>query len=84
MREAALFALGHVELSIRHDLVGRNGRRAGDIEGLYVQSETRGHGIVLAPLRAAERWARQQACVAFASDRDDRLTVFRGFQAGED
>lgn len=72
-------AVGHVELSIRDDIDGLRGQRTGYIEGLYVDDAHRHHGVALSLLRAAEQWARDQGCAAFASDRDDRVVIHRRF-----
>ena len=71
--------VGFVELSIRTDLAGFEGKRVGYVEGLYVLPEGRGCGIVRRLLRASRSWARQQKCDAFASDRADRIIVDRSF-----
>lgn len=67
--------VGHVELSIREDIPSLQGVRTGYIEGLYVDAPHRGAGVTLQLLRAAQQWAREQGCEAFASDRDDRVIV---------
>ena len=72
-------AVGHVELSIRDDIDGLPGQRTGYIEGLYVDDAHRHHGVALLLLRAAEQWARDRGCAAFASDRDDRVVIHRRF-----
>jgi GNAT superfamily N-acetyltransferase len=51
--------VGFVELSIRTDVVGLEG-----VEGLYVVTEMRGHGIARKLLQASRSWAHQQECVA--------------------
>lgn len=72
-------AVGHVELSIRDDIDGLRGQRTVYVEGLYVDDAHRHHGVALLLLRAAEQWARDQGCAAFASDRDDRVVIHRRF-----
>ena len=74
-RDEAGTAAAHVELSIRHDLAGLEGISTGYIEGLYVEPEHRGTGLVQRLLRESERWAQAEGCRAFASDRSDRVIV---------
>lgn len=73
-------AAGHVELSIRNDIAGLEGLRTGYIEGLYIDAAHRHRALALALLRASEDWAQQQGCLAFASDRDDRVIVHRRYK----
>lgn len=75
-------AVAHVELSIRDDVDGLRGQRTAYIEGLYVDEAHRHRGVALLLLRAAEQWARDQGCAAFASDRDDRVIIDRRYAAG--
>jgi len=63
------------ELSLRQDIPGLEGQLTGYIEGLYVVPEFRWHGIARALLVASRDWAREQRCVALASDRADRLVI---------
>jgi aminoglycoside 6'-N-acetyltransferase I len=72
--------VGFVELSIRTDVPGLLGRRAGYVEGLYVSPEFRHCGVVRKLLQASRAWARQQECEAFASDRAGRIIIDRSFQ----
>ncbi|HBO2972721.1 TPA: GNAT family N-acetyltransferase [Pseudomonas aeruginosa] len=72
-------AVAHIELSIRKDIVGLEGVRTGYIEGLFVDEFHRSSGIALQLLRASERWALNQGCHAFASDREDRVIVHKRF-----
>jgi aminoglycoside 6'-N-acetyltransferase I len=67
------------ELSIRDDLPGLEGKRTGYVEGLYVLPEIRQTGVARKLLRASRSWAREQSCVAFASDRADRIVVDESF-----
>lgn len=76
---AAGLVVGLLELSIRFDVAGLQGKQAGYIEGLYVSPEARGHGVARRLIQAARRWARQQGCTAFASDRAERVVIDRGF-----
>jgi aminoglycoside 6'-N-acetyltransferase I len=71
--------VGFAELSIRDDIPDLQGRRTGYVEGLYVLPELRHCGIAEKLLRASRAWAREQKCVAFASDRADRIIVDRTF-----
>lgn len=73
-------AAGHVELSIREDIEGLEGVKTGYIEGLYVEAPHRACSLALQLLRASEKWAADQGCAAFASDRDDRVIVHRRFR----
>jgi aminoglycoside 6'-N-acetyltransferase I len=67
------------ELSIRTDLPGYEGKRVGYVEGLYVLPELRGQGIARKLLRESRTWAREQECVAFASDRSERIIIDKDF-----
>lgn len=67
--------IAHIELSLRYDVKGLAGLRTGYVEGLYVEARNRASGIALKLLRAAESWAKDQGCLAFASDRKDRVIV---------
>ncbi|HFD3926223.1 TPA: aminoglycoside 6'-N-acetyltransferase AAC(6')-30 [Pseudomonas aeruginosa] len=69
-------AIAHIELSLRYDIDGLTGIKTGYIEGLFVEERHRATGVVLKLLRAAEFWARDQGCLAFASDRDDRVIIY--------
>ena len=63
------------ELSIREDLSGYTGQKVGYVEGLYLEPESRGGSIAVRLLRAARNWAHENQCVAFASDRAERIIV---------
>jgi len=67
--------LGFVELSIRLDVEGLEGKRTGYVEGLYVRPEFRQRGVARTLLLESRGWARQQACTAFASDRTGRIVI---------
>nr|EKW2929444.1 aminoglycoside 6'-N-acetyltransferase AAC(6')-30 [Citrobacter amalonaticus]EKW2929512.1 aminoglycoside 6'-N-acetyltransferase AAC(6')-30 [Citrobacter amalonaticus] len=69
-------AIAHIELSLRYDIDGLAGIKTGYIEGLFVDEQHRAAGVALKLLRAAELWAREQGCLAFASDRDDRVIIY--------
>ncbi len=71
--------VGFVELSIRNDVPGLEHRQTGFIEGLYVIPEMRSCGVVRALLLASRSWASSMNCVAFASDRSDRVIVDKRF-----
>jgi len=72
--------VGFAELSIRHDIVGLNGKRVAYVEGLFVAPAARDRGIARRFLHAARDWARANHCEAFASDRSDRVIVYRRFR----
>ena len=71
--------IGFVELAIRADVAGLEGKRVGYVEGLYVIPEVRQRGLARKLLQASRNWARQQKCTAFASDRAGRVVVDRTF-----
>lgn len=74
-------AIAHIELSLRYDIEGLAGLKTGYIEGLYVEDEHRASGVTLQLLRAAESWAQEQGCLAFASDRADRVIIHARYTA---
>lgn len=56
-------------VSLRHDYVeGTEESPVGYLEGIYVEDSCRGQGVARALLSAAQNWAREQGCHAFASD----------------
>jgi aminoglycoside 6'-N-acetyltransferase I len=69
-----------LELSIREDVPGLEGKRAGYVEGLYVIPELRHGGIARELLHTSLSWARENQCVAFASDRAERILIHRRFK----
>jgi aminoglycoside 6'-N-acetyltransferase I len=71
--------IAFAELSVRTDLPGLAGERAGYVEGLYVIPEARGSGITRALLQASRGWARERNCAAFASDRAERIIIDPAF-----
>ena len=71
--------IGFAELSIRIDVAGVEGKRAGYVEGLYVRPEVRHHGVARTLMRASRVWARRQKCAAFASDRAGRVVIDKTF-----
>ena len=73
--------IGFAELSIRTDLPGIEGKRVGYVEGLYVAEHARFRGMARALLSASRKWAHQNACEAFASDREGRVIVDQSFRA---
>ena len=79
VEDAAGTIVGVAELSIRSDVAGLEGNRAGYVEGLYVRREVRHHGVARNLMRASRVWARQQKCAAFASDRAGRVVIDRTF-----
>lgn len=64
-----------MELAIRENLPDHAGEKVGYVEGLYVVPEFRERNVAKHLLRAAQAWAREQQCVAFASDRAERLIL---------
>jgi len=72
--------IGVAELSLRRDVAGLEGKLTGYVEGLFVRPAFRGRGIALRLLRASQEWARSRGCVAFASDRAERLVVDLRFE----
>jgi aminoglycoside 6'-N-acetyltransferase I len=68
-----------LELSIREDVPGLEGKRAGYVEGLYVIAELRRRGIARELLHTSLNWARENQCIAFASDRAERIVIHRRF-----
>jgi aminoglycoside 6'-N-acetyltransferase I len=68
-----------VELSVREDVPGFEGKRAGYVEGLYVIPELRHRGIARKLLRTSLNWARENQCVALASDRAERIVSYKRF-----
>ncbi len=73
--------VGLVELSIRLNVAGLEGKRTGYVEGLYVDPGLRGQGVARMHLTESRRWARKQGCAAFASDRADRVIIDRRFRS---
>ena len=71
--------VGFVELSIRTDVAGLEGKRTGYVEGLYVRPDARGQGVARKLLQASRNWARQQKCTAVASDRAGRVVIDKSF-----
>jgi aminoglycoside 6'-N-acetyltransferase I len=73
-------AVGYAELSIRDDVPGLSGVRAGYVEGLYVLPAVRHMSIGRRLLQASRKWAVEQGCTAFASDRAGRIVVDKTFE----
>ena len=67
--------MAFAELSIRRDIPGLEEKPTGYVEGLYVMPTHRGSGVARLLLIASRDWGRAQHCVAFASDRADRIIV---------
>ena len=67
--------IGFAELSIRFETAGLEQKPTGYVEGLYVIPARRKQAVARKLLRAARNWARDQGCVAFASDRADRVII---------
>ena len=72
--------IAFAELSIRWDIPGLEGKPTGYVEGLYVVPPHRGRGIARSLLIASRDWARARHCVAFASDRAERLIIDPKFE----
>ena len=70
---------GFAELSVRDDVPGLLGKRTGYVEGLYVVPELRQRAIAVKLLQASRRWAHEQKCEAFASDRAERIVIDKSF-----
>jgi aminoglycoside 6'-N-acetyltransferase I len=62
--------VGLAELSIRSSAEGCRTDRVGYLEGWYVVPEARQRGVGRALVESAEKWARAQGCIEFASDRE--------------
>jgi aminoglycoside 6'-N-acetyltransferase I len=71
--------IGFAELSIRTDLPGLAGDRAGYVEGLYIRPEFRGSSAARRLLQESRNWAREQGCTIFASDHAERIIMDRSF-----
>jgi aminoglycoside 6'-N-acetyltransferase I len=71
--------MGFADLSVRDDVPTLQGTRTGYIEGLYVLPQARGRGVALKLLRAAQAWAHEQRCLAFASDRAGGIVIDGSF-----
>jgi len=71
--------IGFAELSIRFQIAGLEQKPTGYVEGLYVIPARRNQGVARKLLQAARKWARDQGCVAFASDRADGVIVDSSF-----
>lgn len=70
-------AVAILELSIRTDVTGLEGKRVGYVEGLYVAPAHRHRGIARRLLQTSETWARKEGCEALASDRAGRIVTIR-------
>jgi aminoglycoside 6'-N-acetyltransferase I len=73
--------VGVAELSVRDDIPSLEGKRTGYVEGLYVTPEYRHTGLAQKMLQASRTWAREQNCVAFGSDRAERIIIDNSFTA---
>jgi aminoglycoside 6'-N-acetyltransferase I len=78
--DAAGKAIAILELAIRTDIPGIEGKRTCYVEGIYVIPERRHQGIARELLHASLDWAREKGCVALASDRADRIVIHKGFK----
>lgn len=62
-------AVGFAQCGLRYDYVeGTDSSPVGYLEGVFVTSKYRRHGIAKMLLMACENWAKEQGCVEFASD----------------
>lgn len=62
-------AIGFAQCQLRHDYVeGTDSSPVGYLEGIYVASEYRKHGIARELLIACETWAKSKGCTEFGSD----------------
>ena len=59
---------GMIEVSIHETAKGCRTNNVGYLEGWFVDSEWRSHGIGRKLVEAAEAWSRSQGCVEMASD----------------
>ena len=61
--------IGFAQCQLRYDYVeGTDSSPVGYLEGIYVASEYRKHGIARELLSACETWAKSKGCTEFASD----------------
>ena len=61
--------IGFAQCQLRYDYVeGTDSSPVGYLEGIYVASEYRKHGIARELLAACETWAKSKDCTEFASD----------------
>jgi aminoglycoside 6'-N-acetyltransferase I len=60
--------VGFAEVSIRAYAEGCRTDRVGYLEGWFVETAARRHGVGRQLVTAAEAWARSQGCAEFASD----------------
>jgi len=73
--------LALLELSVRSELLEIKNERIGYVEGLFVDPEARGSNVARRMLEFSRKWAKDQRCSVFASDRADRVIVYRRFAA---
>jgi GNAT superfamily N-acetyltransferase len=67
--------IGVAELSLRTDIPGFEGQSAGYVEGLYIRPGSRGRNTARRLLEESRKWASEQGCSVFASDRAERIIV---------
>ena len=61
--------IGFAQCQLRYDYVeGTDSSPVGYLEGIYVASEYRKHGIARELLTDCETWAKSKGCTEFASD----------------
>ena len=79
-RDTAGKPIAILELSLRTDVPGVEGKRTCYVEGLYVIPEFRHWGIARELLHTSLNWARENHCAAFASDRAGRIIIHKRFK----
>ena len=79
MAESAGTIVAFAEISIRSNVAGLDGKRAGYVEGLYVIPEVRHRAIAKKLLEASRSWERRQKCTAFVSDRAGCIVIDSNF-----
>jgi aminoglycoside 6'-N-acetyltransferase I len=76
-------AMGFIEVSMRTDYVnGTETSPVAFVEGIYVATDARRHGVARALVAAAERWAIGIGCSELASDAELENTESHAMHAG--
>lgn len=78
-RDSGGRVLALLELAIRPELLEMKNQRIGYVEGLFIEPEARGGNIAQKLLEFSRKWAREQRCTVFASDRAERVIVYQRF-----